>query len=379
MAVVLVCAGRWTAPRSLAPSPPAAPRTAPAQLAAPVLQASWRLLFARDVDTWVAAGDGSGQRLLIRHAQSPCWSPDHKAIAFVRAGQVWTANAEGGNLRQLTAMPYDEVPVEDGWSSDGRPVDLTWDPVDDAIFFSRSERFHLAAVRGDIRPFRQDQPREQDVDANTIFRVSAAAIEEAAPEVCWDLLDYNTHVFTADFGHPAWSADGRRLALCSKGDVWYALRSEPPEGAGFILPPREKRLWNDWDWQAARLAAVADYDLLNRGDAWVCLATHLSWSPDGKRLAYGMQRVGGSGFAEVHVVDVRPDGEDHLASSGDRTLAEYGMDPCFSPDGKWVAYSGSPAASVDEAASDGLRGIVVTPARGGSRRLLVAGGAQPAW
>jgi Tol biopolymer transport system component len=77
--------------------------------------------------------DGSGQRLLSGPLQDiywPAWSPLADRIAFVfRSGsvdQVWTANAEGSGLRQVTRIRsrtsnlsgiYDPV-----WSSDGKSI-----------------------------------------------------------------------------------------------------------------------------------------------------------------------------------------------------------------------------------------------------------------
>ena len=89
---------------------------------APGGQKSWRILFVRyrEVteeppvavpDTWIAKGDGSGQRMLIKDAQRPTWSPDRKQIAFFRGGNLWRANADGTEQEQLTTR---RTPDNDG-------------------------------------------------------------------------------------------------------------------------------------------------------------------------------------------------------------------------------------------------------------------------
>src|SRR5690242_3433713 len=99
-------------------TPRATPVPAVTSLALP--PASARLAFVRDGNIWTAAGDGSGQRLVIRRGEAPCWSPDHRQLAFAREGNIWLANADGSDQRQLTAF-------RDGNSTNGWA--LSWDPV----------------------------------------------------------------------------------------------------------------------------------------------------------------------------------------------------------------------------------------------------------
>src|SRR6476620_8677854 len=64
----------------------------------------------RNSDIWVVAADGSAApKLLVggeKRENTPRWTPDGKTIAFIssRAGdsQVFIADADGGNIRQLT-------------------------------------------------------------------------------------------------------------------------------------------------------------------------------------------------------------------------------------------------------------------------------------
>jgi Tol biopolymer transport system component len=67
---------------------------------------------------WVAASDGSGQRLLCRFGGSPRWSPDDSRIAFENRGDLYVVHSEGGEPNRLT----DSVWIESrpAWSPDGR-------------------------------------------------------------------------------------------------------------------------------------------------------------------------------------------------------------------------------------------------------------------
>src|SRR6266567_2114172 len=51
----------------------------------------------------------------------PAWSPDGSKIVFIRNGQVWTINTDGGGATQLTFDPAPKGQVPD-WSPDGSKI-----------------------------------------------------------------------------------------------------------------------------------------------------------------------------------------------------------------------------------------------------------------
>jgi hypothetical protein len=65
----------------------------------------------------VVAPDGSGDRVLLRDAAQPAWSPSGSAIAFRRAGAIWIAASDGARARRIA--PAGSSPT---WSADGRRI-----------------------------------------------------------------------------------------------------------------------------------------------------------------------------------------------------------------------------------------------------------------
>lgn len=73
------------------------------------------IAFTVDGAIHTIAPDGGGNRLLLRNASSPAWSPGGRAIAFVRGRDIWVAAADGRRARRLATGGATPT-----WSSDGR-------------------------------------------------------------------------------------------------------------------------------------------------------------------------------------------------------------------------------------------------------------------
>jgi Tol biopolymer transport system component len=306
---------------------------------------SWPLAFVRDGDIWVANGDGTGQRLLIKNGEAPAWSPDKRRIAFARNSNVWVASADGREQRQVTSRWGTDRSRSDRHDSfdDDRAIDISWDPLWDQLTFSHWEEFRVVRL-GD--------KAGSTISGCTIFEAPVTA--KQAPTVLWDLYDDETAFHFSNQSHPAWSRDGRSLAFARNGDIWLGTRLRVGE-------PEWTRRWDE-EWDVHRLAAVAEYDAPTyRASRENYAVTHLSWSPDGRYLAYDYQRVNGSGTEEVHLLNVN--------TGHSRELAVPGLEPCFSPDGRFVAY--------EHPWHDG--DIWVTSVDGRVNRPLIENGGQPAW
>jgi hypothetical protein len=62
-------------------------------------------LLVRRGGAIVAIAPNGARRTLLEHARDAAYSPDGTLVAFVRAGDLWTANADGSGQRRLAATP----------------------------------------------------------------------------------------------------------------------------------------------------------------------------------------------------------------------------------------------------------------------------------
>jgi Tol biopolymer transport system component len=68
--------------------------------------------------------DGTGQMQVLTDVHNPDWSPDGSKIAFDRAGDIWSVNADGTGAARVTNNPAhrDSLPA---WSPDGKKIAFT--------------------------------------------------------------------------------------------------------------------------------------------------------------------------------------------------------------------------------------------------------------
>ena len=317
----------------------------------PELARNWRIAFVRDGSIWACSADGSQQRLLIKDAHSPSWSPDRSHIAFARGGEVWVAAVDGGGQRAITSQWAGNAPTADVTSD----VSISWHPSGGSLTFSHRETFRVERADGAPGIASARHVVGGSIVGRSIFDVRIGGWPPGKATVRYDLFDDGTGFAFGDHAHPAWSRSGRKLAFTRNGDIWILEAEHGPEGE----PPS--------GWTARRVAAVAQFDQPssrvsrdNRG------ATGLSWHPDGRRLVYGYDRLQGSGFNEIRVRDT--------VSGEDSVVVKDGLEPCVSPDGRFILYRGYG----DACGSDGFCICVVS--LGGKDVLkLVARGAQPVW
>ncbi len=246
----------------------------------------------------------------------PQWSPDGRSVAFTRYTQplgvtetdseseVWVVAADGKGARQLTDLdfraPCTGTPEDRavGWSPDGAGVlyiSTGWNGGPDA-----------QPARGQL-----------DCPNGTLW---TAELGGAPAAELGGRHGGCTNVVAAD---P--SPDGARLALTSQQAGCRSLEL-------FV---------SDANWGALRALPTGP------GEPWA-----VSWSPDGRRLAYEIRRG-----RTTSVAVIGADGR------GRRRLAT-GSKPVWSPDGRRIAFIGS----------DRTRGGVIatiTP-NGTRRRTLVA-------
>ncbi len=238
----------------------------------------------------VRVGGGDATPLLIGMAfeSQPVWSPDGRRIAFIsdRDGNenLWTASADGSDLRQLSHLDDNTEFMSPAWSADGA-----------AVFVSRILPAVGAAEiwRYDVDGGRRitEDPADSTLPANQ--RTSAVG---AAP-----------------------SPDGRYL--------YYASR------AGHY--PREPR-----PWQIVRrdLASGAVEPAISTSDG----ASRPAISPDGQLLAYASRRSGESNL-RVRDLSTGADRELVYPIQLDQQDAWATMDVAprfsFTPDGRAIVFT----------------------------------------
>jgi hypothetical protein len=329
---------------------------APAQQKVAGSSRAWRIAFVRNNNIWVANGDGSGQKLIIRNAQAPAWSPDKKQIAFARNNNIWVAKADGTGQRQVTkTWPKEKTTQIPGDWDYEKPIDITWDPVERLLVFSHGEKFQI--VR------RRDQTKS-DTDGSCIYTVSSRSGQHKMET--WEEPVENALVYSCLFqDHPAFSRSGKRLAFARNGDIWVETRGELIQADALKWVPQSLSAWK---WEATRVAAVAQHHEPNTyADTETYAATHFSWSPDERYIAYEFQRVIGSGMQEVHILDLRT-GKHHKLPDDKASVM---LRPAFSPDGKWLAYFRG---------GDNLTsGIWICRPDGSDKRLLIKEAEDVAW
>lgn len=309
---------------------------------------SWKLAYVFHKDIWTANGDGTGRKLLVKDGRSPCWSPDKKRVAFARNGDVWVIDVEGHIARRLT-VNWKPAHTKPGYS-EGREVTITWDPISGNIYFSHWEEF---LVR------RPSEKTANSIPSCTIFELSPKG---GAPVPRLDILDDEARFHTTVNNHPAFSRNGKFLAFVRNGDVWLADRN----GSEYSGYDAYRRGWVPWDM--TRLQATANYDAPNyRGSRENEYAHHVALSTDARLLAYSFGRINGSGTRSLVLLHVKYASGTHTVTK-EEEIGE-GFDPCFSPDSKWIAYWGF----------EPKPGIYAQAVVGGSARLLIPDGEEPAW
>ena len=301
---------------------------------------SWTIAFTRGGDIWTARGDGTEQKRVIENGASPSWSPDKKKIAFARSENVWVANSEGSSQRQLTHLPRPRArAMEDD------EIEISWRPGKCQLTFSRPEEFEITCPADDYTLTRS---------GTSVYDVYMDTNQHVRAEDRYDVTDAAAGALFSENNSPAWSPDGERLAFVRNGDIWLSERqTDPGSRQGF---------------DCTRLSPVAAHDAPTwRADRFNLSARHLSWSPDGKALAYEYGR--GYGDDEIRLTAMKGT-ETGWAVGDTRILVDdsngCGEWPSLSPDGRLVLYQQ-------------WDGVHIVSADGRFRRKLIANAAQPDW
>jgi Tol biopolymer transport system component len=298
----------------------------------------------------------------------PAWSHDGTRIAFYSKlhGGIWVVPSTGGHVKQLTE--FGSYPA---WSSDDKLIVFQSFPVNDLGAFARnalppSTLWVVPATGGDPRQLTKagDPPgghgspafspdgKRVAFETNTFNSSSIWTVS-----ISGDQLEPITPQGPSGGYAPVYSADGRSIFYHS-GQLFQVdidPRSGKPLGeanrvTGFAQPPSVIR----------RISFSADgkriaYSLVRRTEsissvmlqrntgvqaaspvALVSNATgrnnYPAFSPDGKRIAFSVCAVGGTG-CDIWLADVDGSDQSQLTTAESTELA-----PGWFPDGEQIAY-----------------------------------------
>ena len=242
---------------------------------------------------------------------SPAFSPDGRAIAFVRRisgsiGDVFVAALDGGEPRRATA---DNVDV----------MGLDWDRDGGQIIFS-SERaggisvWRVAAAGG-----------EPVLVAGGGAKLKHPSVARRTGAIAYEDWHYEINIADAPTA-PAAGAVERTTSISPTSDQWNFDPQISPDGSRVAFQSTRSGQYELWvadraGANARQITSSGTYQSLPR------------WSPDGRRLAYASRSRAG---AELRIVDADTR-ETHVVASDAAGIVA----PAWSHDGRRVYFGSS--------------------------------------
>ena len=293
----------------------------------------------------------------------PAWSPDGDYVAYhsMRRGGIWLVPALGGAPRQVSDFGSDPA-----WSPDGRRLAFQSDPL------------------ADIAP---------------------TAYGANVPSTIWtvarDGSDRRRITSSAEpvGGHaaPAWSPDGQRIAFATYSAEPQRLWSVPADGgAARLLDEAHGAIFDPvfapdgrWVYYATGGPFVIRVPVASgrRLGSHEAIATpglagvrHLSMSGDGRRLAMTSLSLS----SNLWTVDVSA--RSGQATGPPRPLTDdtsrRKTTPAWSPDGRWIAYTGSrggPGSDIFVMSAADSRSVPVTTGEPTASKPGAPANYRPTW
>jgi TolB protein len=240
-------------------------------------------------------------------------------------GALFTSNADGTGVRQITGPGKTGLDNEPDWSPDGRRIvyEHSTGPRDERIFIVNADGTGPRPVVACTGGCAGQEAPAWSPDGREIAFASGGVRYEQIWIVGVDGMNLRrlTRLNGLD-ADPQWSPDGRRIVFrridpyrARKG---YALFVVNVDGSG------ERRL-TPW--------------ALRAGD-------HPDWSPDGKRILF-RANVEGPKTISSNLHTVRPDGSGLTQLTHARRGDVQHLSAGFSPDGKWIVFSRTPGSGAD--------------------------------
>ena len=233
------------------------------------------------------------------NAEDPAWSPDCSQLVYTENGSLWTMSNDGTNRQRL--VPFGGAYLTSAaWSPDGTTIAYVR-----GYQGANSWVAHIWTVGAD--------------GANPV-QLTTGTGRDASPR--WS-PDGETIVFDR-------SAGGARhiMRMSPTGDELEAVTTEGRHNFGAAFSPDGRQL--AYAAGTTLLVAAADGTNPRRAIAPVTQPGGVSWSPDGKRIAFIRYR---DGLNMLTTADTTGLHEQIVFSSTDQVLA-----PRWSPDGQLIAF-----------------------------------------
>ena len=267
------------------------------------------------------------------NASSPVWSPDGNMIAFLDDQQICIVpiREDGGAFGEVTKI---DVPEGTG----GIQFLAGWTPDNKigAIFRSHTEfgLYTLPATGGTAALVSHGgypaQPRWSP-DGKKIFHTND--LDEGSGD--WDR--YSLAVVPADGG----KITTIPIQFVEKiiKPTWGGGNNVSPDGKMIVFSGQTKKD-STWRWQIWTLPVDGGTPKQLTKPPVSVLNGFPCWSPDGKSIAYvsaNADKVDSKGFDEVNIYTVKTDGGDPKVMTLDSDSVKFSP-IAWSPDGKFIAY-----------------------------------------
>src|SRR5437867_6826473 len=318
---------------------------------APLFGLALALALALALGLWASPGFATKFSPLLADPKfretDPAPSPDGKWLAFQsnRSGssQIWIMSTQGGQLRQLTAEP-ESSQVAGQPKIATRVMTPNWAPDGKSLLFisTRAGQYNIYSI-----PFEGGEPKPL---SNAAGSQRFAVYSPDGSKICFpssrlapaSLYGFNLYVMDAKGeiggpparrltfsegspGHPVWSYDGKWIAYVSKD---FDTTKTVTVGGG--MQTKQSAMFSQF--RVFKIAAAGGREEKLTGltvgdgseDTWP------SWSPNGKRIAFGRNAAGKQ---SLWVVDVATKKPFMLTNDGNC------MKPNFSYDGTAIYYT----------------------------------------
>ena len=268
----------------------------------------------------------SGLALTLASAAASIPKPGRIVFCSNRSGpwRIWTVDADGANLKQLSKAPQGTHDVDPVFSPDGRSILFT------STRGGKAEIWRMGADGSKPQRVCDGDQAEWSPDGKRVVfrRAGKIVIRDLASGKDKTISPVNLPRCSG----PAWSPDGKSIALASR---------DKDRNAIFVISAGGGKPTKVYDKKGA---------------------CEPHWSPDGKLLVYE---------TETHICTIRPDGTANRLVTWFGGVQRYAR---FSPAGKQIVFC-------QGASERGPWELYIIPAGGGTPRKLTTAGSDmhPDW